>query len=74
MQSMPALGSDDVIECLVEAISRPGAAIAEKTLLREALHSLVRLAQAEQLLRMQLDFNQLTVPPASQVAMPNRAG
>ncbi|MDO8301120.1 hypothetical protein [Lacisediminimonas sp.] len=74
MQSMPALGSDDVIECLVEAISRPGAANTERNLLREALQSLVRLAQAEQLLRMQLDFNQLTTPPAPQAAVPNRAG
>ncbi len=71
MPSMPVLCSDDVIESLVEAISRCGVHNADRALYRDALQGLVRLAQAEQLLRMQLDFDQLTRPP---VTLPAESG
>jgi hypothetical protein len=55
-----ALTSDDVIEALVQALS--GAGVIDRSTLTQALEGLVRLAQAEQLLRMQLDFNRATDP------------
>lgn len=72
MRSLPALRSDDVIERLVEAISRGGAPNADRALYRDALQGLVRLAQAEQLLRMQLDFDQLTRPQGPLPAVPKQ--
>lgn len=64
MQSRPDLSSDDVIDALVAALSHPDFAQADRELYRQALRGLVRLAQAEQLLRMQVDFNQMTNPLA----------
>lgn len=56
------LTSDDVIDALVAALCRPGTAEKERALYREALRGLVRLAQAEQLARMQQDFDHATDP------------
>lgn len=56
----PALTSDDVIAALVQALA--GSSGVDNVTLTEALEGLVRLAQAEQLLRMQLDFEQATDP------------
>ncbi len=56
----PAMSSDDVIAALVQALA--GNSGVDSAILTEALEGLVRLAQAEQLLRMQLDFEQATGP------------
>jgi hypothetical protein len=56
----PAMTSDDVIDALVQAMGGLGGI--DKTTLAQALEGLVRLAQAEQLLRMQIDFNRATEP------------
>lgn len=56
----PALTSEDVIDALVQALS--GAGTIDRDTLTQALEGLVRLAQAEQLLRMQVDFNRATDP------------
>jgi hypothetical protein len=53
--------SDDVIEAMVEAMCSAKASQYDKDIYREALRGLVRLGQAEQLLSMQLDFNNLTI-------------
>lgn len=60
--NQPALTSDDVIDALVDAMSQPGARAVDEQVLKQALQGLVRLAQAEQLLRMQLDFDHATDP------------
>lgn len=62
-QIRPLLCSDDVIEALTEALCSTKGAEHDKSICRESLRGLVRLAQAEQLLRMQLDFNGLTTGP-----------
>jgi hypothetical protein len=49
--------SDDVIEAMVDAMFGSGAAEYDRNIYREALQGLVHLAQAEQLLAMQLDSN-----------------
>lgn len=56
----PALTSDDVISALVQALA--GSSGVDETTLTQALEGLVRLAQAEQLLRMQVDFERATDP------------
>lgn len=55
--------SDDVIEAMVEAMCGGRIPEVDRDIYREALRGLVRLAQAEQLLSMQLDFNTLTKGP-----------
>jgi hypothetical protein len=55
--------SDDVIEAMVEAMCGGRVSDIDRDIYREALRGLVRLAQAEQLLSMQLDFNALTCGP-----------
>ncbi len=56
----PLIYSSDVIEAMVEAMCGHDVSDYDKDIYREALRSLVRLGQAEQLLSMQLDFNTLT--------------
>lgn len=56
----PLIYSSDVIEAMVEVMCGHGVSESDKDIYREALRSLVRLGQAEQLLSMQLDFNTLT--------------
>jgi hypothetical protein len=55
--------SDDVIEAMVDAICGYQGSEHDRNVYREALRGLVRLAKAEQLLSMQLDFNTLTTGP-----------
>jgi hypothetical protein len=55
--------SDDVIEAMVDAMCGTQVSEHDRNVYREALRGLVRLAQAEQLLSMQLDFNALTKGP-----------
>jgi hypothetical protein len=52
--------SDDMIEAMIDAMCAGKATEHDKDIYREALRSLVRLGQAEQLLSMQLDFNCMT--------------
>lgn len=52
--------SSEVIEEMIGAMCGVHASGEEKDAYREALQGLVRLAQAEQLLSMQLDFHTLT--------------
>ena len=52
--------STELIEELVEVICTSEASQHDKHIFREALQGLVRLAQAEQLLTMQLDFDAMT--------------
>jgi hypothetical protein len=59
--------SNEVIEEMIDAMCRVDASDEEKELYREALHGLVRLAQAEQLLSMQLDFHTLTTGKRLQI-------
>ena len=54
------LNSDDVIEVMIGVSYEQNSSNAYSTRYREALHSLVRLARAEQLLEMQRDFNAMT--------------
>lgn len=56
----PLIYSDDVIEAMVDAMCGDKVSAYDKNVYREALHGLVRLGQAEQLLSMQLDFNKMT--------------
>jgi hypothetical protein len=56
----PALTSDEVISALVQALA--GSSGVDENTLTQALEGLVRLAQAEQLLRMQVDFERATDP------------
>jgi hypothetical protein len=58
--------SDDVIEAMVDAMCNAKVSQRDKDIYREALRGLVRLGQAEQLLSMQLDFNNLTTGPVVQ--------
>jgi hypothetical protein len=51
--------STEIIEEMIDAMCSMQASDEEKELYREALQGLVRLAQAEQLLSMQLDFHTL---------------
>jgi hypothetical protein len=59
--------SNEVIEEMIDAMCRAGASDEEKEVYREALHGLVRLAQAEQLFNMQLDFHALTTGKRLQI-------
>lgn len=52
--------SDEVIEAMVDAMCGTIVSADHKQAYREALQGLVRLAQAEQLLSMQMDFNSMT--------------
>lgn len=52
--------SSEVIEEMIDAMCGAQASSEERDAYREALYGLVRLAQAEQLLSMQLDFHTLT--------------
>lgn len=52
--------SSEVIEEMIDAMCGAHASGEEREAYREALQGLVRLAQAEQLLSMQLDFHTLT--------------
>jgi hypothetical protein len=52
--------SNDVIEAMVDAMCGITASADDKDIYRQALHGLVRLGQAEQLLSMQIDFNRMT--------------
>jgi hypothetical protein len=54
------LNSDDVIEIMIEVAFDKNNSSVFRDGYREALHSLVRLARAEQLLDMQRDFNKMT--------------
>ena len=54
------VNSDDVIEIMIEVAFDKNNSSLYREGYREALHSLVRLARAEQLLDMQRDFNKLT--------------
>jgi hypothetical protein len=51
--------SSEIIEEMIDAMCSTQASDEEKDLYRDALRGLVRLAQAEQLLSMQLDFHTL---------------
>lgn len=55
--------SNEVIEAMVDAMCGSHASDLDRDVYRQALHGLVRLGQAEQLLNMQLDFDRLTHPP-----------
>ncbi|MES2535868.1 MAG: hypothetical protein V4632_08350 [Pseudomonadota bacterium] len=55
--------SNDVIEAMVDAMVDPTAPGYDKDAFREALRSLVRLVQAEQMLSLQIDFNNLMSDP-----------
>lgn len=56
----PPVYSTELIEDLVNAICASEASQEDKHIFREALQGLVRLAQAEQLLSIQLDFHTMT--------------
>ena len=56
----PLLNSDDVIEIMIDTVFEEAKSLHYRDNYREALHSLVRLARAEQLLEMQRDFVKLT--------------
>lgn len=58
--STPILNSDDVIEIMIDAVFEEAKSLQHRDNYREALHSLVRLARAEQLLEMQRDFIKMT--------------
>jgi hypothetical protein len=60
MMTTPLLNSDDVIEIMVDAVFEEAKSLYYLDSYREALHSLVRLARAEQLLEMQRDFIKMT--------------
>ena len=55
------LNSDDVIEMMIDTVCDQSGLVNFRVNFRQALQGLVRLARAEQLLEMQLDFNTLTV-------------
>jgi hypothetical protein len=59
----PLFCSEDVIEVMVETMCGATVSGYDKEIYREALRGLVRLAQAEQILSIQLDFNNLTDGP-----------
>ncbi|MEC5216870.1 hypothetical protein RCH09_001824 [Actimicrobium sp. GrIS 1.19] len=54
------LTSSEVIDIMVDVVQDASSSEGYRSKYREALHSLVRLVRAEQLLEMQLDFNKLT--------------
>ena len=58
--STPILNSEDVIEIMIDAVFEKAKSLQYRDNYREALHSLVRLARAEQLLEMQRDFIKMT--------------
>lgn len=55
--------SEDVIDVMVNTMCRGTGETLDRNLYRQALQGLVRLAQAEQLLAMQMDFDALTKGP-----------
>jgi hypothetical protein len=60
MMTIPLLSSDDVIEIMIDTVFEEAKSLQYRDKYREALHSLVRLARAEQLLEMQRDFVRMT--------------
>lgn len=59
----PLLCSDDVIDAMADAVLGHDVAEHDREIFRESLRGLVRLARAEQLYSMQMDFNRMTAGP-----------
>lgn len=65
---------DKIIDAMTDVVVGEDAGERERRIYRESLQALVRLARAEQLLEIQLDFNALTGVGGAKRALPYSIG